>query len=396
MGISRRVKRFLSWTNSVLRNFGSIARDFTQKRALIFVCYRRADSGWATNYLVQELQSHFDVFQDIKMKRGFSFREQIETALDRCDVFLALIGVEWLKIMENGLRRIDDPVAVIRIEIETALGRNIPILLILVGGAPRPTPADLPESLKALEALSPLELRHAEEIDLKIIVDRIKKERHYKPSLLRIFLPFVAVVLAFMFSFFWHFFVPHAIQTTGVEALQAYLEGMHWKTTQQVYPNVAQKQATPRAPDNWVKPDPTDGMLSFFGLYSIIDDVKAIRIVDPRDNSTRSIDLLRKDESPDRLDPNFLRDIRPSNLDGVPVPFGSSPISVELDYKGQRHPETRQITMTNPSIECINLAQTSVGKSGKAPTLYAAYEPVDKELIFANRPEWYSQDSVCS
>jgi hypothetical protein len=180
---------------------------------------------------------------------------------------------------------------------------------------------------------------------------------------------------------YWHFFAPHAIQTTGVEALEAYFEKMR-ATAQQVYPNVAKKEATPRVPDSWVKSDPTEGMLSFFGLSSVFDDVKAIRIVDPRDNSTRSIDLLRNDESPDRVDPNFLRDVRPSNLNGVPVPFGSSPISVQLDYKDQRHTETQQISMTNPGIECIKLAQTSVGTGGKAPALYAAYEPVVEELVF--------------
>jgi hypothetical protein len=377
----KQVKRLLHWTSSVLRNLGLLARDITQKQALIFVSYRRADSGWAANYLVQELQSHFDVFQDIKMKRGSSFREQIETALDRCDVFLALIGIEWLKMTNNGLRRIDDPADVVRIEIETALSRNLPILLILVGGASRPTPADLPESLHGLEALTPSELRHEEEMDLKIIVDRIKKERHYQLSLPRMLIPLAALVLAIIFSLIWHFFAPHTIQTTGVEGLQAYFEKMR-ATTQQVYPNVAKKETTPRVPDSWVKSDPTKGMLSFFGLYSIIDELKAIRIVDPRDNSTRSIDILRQDESPDRVDPNFLRDVRPSNLGGVAVPFGSSPISIELDFKEQKHSEIQQVAMTNPSIECMNLVQTSVGKSGRAPALYAAYEPVDEEVVF--------------
>jgi TIR domain len=382
MGNGREVERFFRRTTGALRNFRWFARDFSQKRALVFVCYRHDDSAWATNSLVQELRNHFEVFQDTKSNRSVFFREQIGAALDRCDFFLALIAEKWLTIEKDGNRRIDQSTDDVRIEIETALARKLPILLILVGETSRPTVAHLPESLHALGGLATSRLRYEEEADLKIIVDRIKRERHYKPSLIRILLPFVAVGLVLSYSYFWHLFVPRAIETTGMDALKTYLESYRSKTTQQNHTYIPHEQATPRTPEDWVKPDPEQGMLSFFGLYSIFDEVKSIRIVDPRDNSSRSIDLLQKDESPNRVDPNFLRDIRPTNLGGVPVPLGSGPITVELYFKDQRHPETQQVNMANSGIGCVNLPCTSTTGSGKAPLLYAGFEPVNQDVVF--------------
>ncbi len=69
----------------------------------------------------------------------------------QCDVLLAIIGDTWLSVADAaGGRRLDDPADFVRIEIESALGRNIPVVPVLVGQALVPQPADLPEGLREL------------------------------------------------------------------------------------------------------------------------------------------------------------------------------------------------------------------------------------------------------
>jgi hypothetical protein len=60
-------------------------------------------------------------------------------------VLLALIGLKWLDARdENGThRRLDDPDDFVRIEIVTALQRNIPVIPILLDGAKIPNLAEI-------------------------------------------------------------------------------------------------------------------------------------------------------------------------------------------------------------------------------------------------------------
>ncbi len=56
-------------------------------------------------------------------------------------------------------RRLDDPADFVRIEIESALERSIPVIPILVREATMPRPDDLPESLRELVFRSGLQIR---------------------------------------------------------------------------------------------------------------------------------------------------------------------------------------------------------------------------------------------
>jgi hypothetical protein len=76
-------------------------------------------------------------------------------------VLLAVIGPNWLDARdEHGNRRLDDPNDFLRIEIATALQRNIPVIPILVGGSRIPKADRLPEDLKELEQRNALDVRH--------------------------------------------------------------------------------------------------------------------------------------------------------------------------------------------------------------------------------------------
>ena len=119
----------------------------------LIISYRRSDSDVIAGRIRDRLVSHFgndSVFMDIdSIPFGLDFREHIKQALLQNDVLLAIIGPNWFGQHDKGARIFDetDPV---RIEVETALHRNIPVIPVLVGGATMPQPSELPDGLKDL------------------------------------------------------------------------------------------------------------------------------------------------------------------------------------------------------------------------------------------------------
>ncbi len=121
----------------------------------IFVCYRREDAAHQAGRLFDHLVAHFgdgNVFKDVdSMPLGRDFRQVLGEKVGECDVLLALVGDKWLTDSHPyGGRRLDDPTDFVRIEIETALGRDIPVIPLLVGQAPVPPAESLPSSLQGL------------------------------------------------------------------------------------------------------------------------------------------------------------------------------------------------------------------------------------------------------
>jgi formylglycine-generating enzyme required for sulfatase activity len=130
----------------------------------VFISYRRDDSLLQTGRLYDRLVSHFgreQVFRDVDaIPLGLDFREVLTEQVARCDVFLAVIGDAWLSIQgERGTRRLDDPADFVRIEIEAALSRDIPVIPVLVGHSSVPRAAELPASLRALSFRHALPVR---------------------------------------------------------------------------------------------------------------------------------------------------------------------------------------------------------------------------------------------
>jgi hypothetical protein len=130
----------------------------------IFISYRRQETAWPAGRLYDVLVEHFpaeQVFKDVdSIEPGEDFVERITAAVSSCDVLLALIGPDWLTITdEEGLRRLDDPGDYVRVEIETALKREIRVIPILVDSARMPDANQLPPTL------APLARRNAVEIN---------------------------------------------------------------------------------------------------------------------------------------------------------------------------------------------------------------------------------------
>jgi hypothetical protein len=121
----------------------------------VFISYRREDSRHQADRLYDHLAKQFGkgrVFKDVdSIPLGLDFREILTERVAGCDVFLAVIGDEWLSIAgQSGTRRLDDPGDYVRIEVEGALSRKIPVIPVLVGNASVPNAEELPESLREL------------------------------------------------------------------------------------------------------------------------------------------------------------------------------------------------------------------------------------------------------
>ena len=99
----------------------------------IFISYRRADSTDVTGRIYDRLKEHFGksaIFKDVdSIPPGVDFKEHLERAVGKCKVFLVVIGDRWLESKDERRRnRLQDPDDFVRIEIESALKRNIMII----------------------------------------------------------------------------------------------------------------------------------------------------------------------------------------------------------------------------------------------------------------------------
>jgi formylglycine-generating enzyme required for sulfatase activity len=103
--------------------------------------------------IYDRLRTHFGedaLFIDMdSIPYGVDFREHIAQAVDKCGVMLAVIGPNWSGKSESG-RRIDDARDFVRIEVEVALQRRLPVIPVLIDRTPMPAESDLPPSLSAL------------------------------------------------------------------------------------------------------------------------------------------------------------------------------------------------------------------------------------------------------
>jgi hypothetical protein len=132
----------------------------------IFISYRREETAAYAGRLYDRLSDRFGeerVFMDVdSIAIGVDFARAVIDAVSRCDILLALIGREWSSVTDsNGKRRIDNPDDFVRVEIETALQRDIRVVPVLVEAAILPQADDLPPSLRALTRRQALELSHA-------------------------------------------------------------------------------------------------------------------------------------------------------------------------------------------------------------------------------------------
>jgi len=149
-------------------------------KSKIFINYRKDDSPWNSLALYQELIKHFgkeNIFKDFNtILPGTDFVESIEEALESCDVLLVLISEHWADIKDkNGNPRIDNPDDFVRLEIATALRRNIKVIPVLFDNAVLPPATELPDDLKKLSRRQFIEIDKTRfEADTARLVETIK------------------------------------------------------------------------------------------------------------------------------------------------------------------------------------------------------------------------------
>lgn len=131
----------------------------------IFVSYRRDDSRHAAGRLVDRLVQAFgsnQLFMDVdSIDIGLDFVKVLNEKVAACDVMLVVIGPQWLDARDaQGRRRLDDPHDLVRLEVETALVRDVRVVPILVDGAVLPQTDHLPPSLQPLTRRQSTSIAH--------------------------------------------------------------------------------------------------------------------------------------------------------------------------------------------------------------------------------------------
>ncbi|MFZ0691979.1 MAG: TIR domain-containing protein [Acidobacteriaceae bacterium] len=142
--------------------------------------YRRNDSEGEAGRLFDEMAKQFgenSVFMDVSaIEPGRDFRKAIDESVSSCSVLLAMIGQDWLNTKgAQGHRRLEDANDFVRIELASALRRDIPVVPVLVRGAKMPTAEELPDDLKELAFRNAVELTHARwKSDVEVLIRALR------------------------------------------------------------------------------------------------------------------------------------------------------------------------------------------------------------------------------
>ena len=97
--------------------------------------------------------------------------------MSTCDILLVLIGSAWLRNTDaSGHRRLDDPEDFVRLEIVTALERDIPIIPVLIEEAKMPNAGDLPEPLQRFTRRNALQISNTRwSSDIERLIDIVQR-----------------------------------------------------------------------------------------------------------------------------------------------------------------------------------------------------------------------------
>jgi formylglycine-generating enzyme required for sulfatase activity len=142
----------------------------------IFISYRRKDSGYPAQQIYKVLAEYFGsgsvIFDIDKIPLGTNFLKFLDNEISACDIFLVVIGDYWIDLLKQ---RLGDQEDIVRIEIQTALEKKIPIVPILVGNASIPCKNDLPPKLSELTYMQAVEVRAGPDYDahLKQMIRRL-------------------------------------------------------------------------------------------------------------------------------------------------------------------------------------------------------------------------------
>ncbi|HVQ13533.1 MAG TPA: toll/interleukin-1 receptor domain-containing protein [Vicinamibacterales bacterium] len=147
----------------------------------IFISYRREDASGEAGRLADHMNRRFgrgQVFLDIDtIDPGTDFVKVLQSSLRETAAVLVVIGLRWASASDSGgARRLANAKDFVRLEVEESLGRDIPVVPVLVQGATMPRVEDLPPSLASLTTRQAVTLDHAEfHDDANRLCDHLEK-----------------------------------------------------------------------------------------------------------------------------------------------------------------------------------------------------------------------------
>jgi len=130
----------------------------------IFISYRRSDSQAEAGRIYDRLVTEFgqnSVFKDVNnIPFGADFAEHIDRAIGQCQIVLVIIGKTWATTTadDNGIPRLENPNDLVRLEVESALKRDIPTIPVLLEDVEMPQQEQLPEPLRLLARRNAVEV----------------------------------------------------------------------------------------------------------------------------------------------------------------------------------------------------------------------------------------------
>jgi TPR repeat protein len=137
----------------------------------ITISYRRDDSLDIAGRIFDRLAGRFGreaVFRDIdNIPAGADFRRHIDRVLEDSEIVLAIVGPRWVG-PDDGRRRLGSPADPVRIEIETALRLNKPLIPVLVSHAVMPPPEALPDSLQDFAYRNAVQVDGGQDFDVHV------------------------------------------------------------------------------------------------------------------------------------------------------------------------------------------------------------------------------------
>lgn len=135
----------------------------------VFVSYRRADTAHLAGRIYDHLEDAFgrdEVFFDVEaIPPGVDFRRYIDTRMRQSAVVLAIMGRQWLRAPSLFQRLMGRGSGMdhVMMELEIAMRHGVPIIPVLVDGAPMPDESSLAPSVRPILSLNAMALRGGSE-----------------------------------------------------------------------------------------------------------------------------------------------------------------------------------------------------------------------------------------
>jgi hypothetical protein len=144
----------------------------------LFLSYRRQDSLSIAGRMFDRLNAIFPEivqFDQTSIPYGADFRKHLEESIRDSFALVAIIGRGWL-VSGSGGPIIENEQDYVRLELETALRYEVPIVPVLVGDAKMPGKAELPTRLKIFSSINAASLSEGRNFhpDMASIIDRLK------------------------------------------------------------------------------------------------------------------------------------------------------------------------------------------------------------------------------